>query len=92
MAVRTKRKKGPSHIKRVQTVLTAEQYGLLVQAAKRAKKPVSTLIRESVEKGVLAQELHHRRERALKDLLSLDAPAPDWEKMEEEIIEGARGG
>ena len=79
------------HTKRVQTVLTTEQYELLLQVARQADKTVSALVREVIEVGLLAQEARKRRERAFKKLVSLDAPVSDWERMESEIIAGAQG-
>jgi len=78
--------------KRVQTVLTDEQYKLLLQVAKRKKKTLSALVREAVETECLAEELRMARRHALDKLLSLDAPVSDWEKMEDEITRGVIGG
>ncbi len=91
IAVRTesKEKKGHPRTKRVQTVLTIEQYELLLQAAKQAGETVSALVRKAIETGPLAQELQRKRERAFEELLSLDAPVSAWEQMEKEIAEGA---
>ncbi len=77
--------------KRVQTVLTTEQYQLLLQAARRANKTVSALVREAIEVGLLAQEARRRRASAFKKLIALDAPVSDWKRMESEIIAGAQG-
>ena len=82
-------KKGQPRTKRVQTVLDAEQYELLVKIAKESGESVSALVREAIETGLLAQELKRKRERAFNELLSLDAPVSDWKQMEREITEGA---
>ena len=87
-----KQKTAPLRTKRVQTVLTGEQYELLLQVAKKKKKTVSALVRQAVEVECLEEELHTTRQHALKDLLSLDAPVSDWEKMEGEIVKGVTGG
>ncbi len=92
LSTKSKRKTGPRHTKRVQTVLTAEQYELLVGIAKKKKKPLSALVREALEAGCLEEELRVQRHHALKDLLSLKAPVADWEKMESEIAKGAMNG
>lgn len=78
--------------KRVQTVLSDEQYKLLLQVAKKKKKTLSALVREAVEIECLAEELRATRKHALDKLLSLDAPVSDWEKMEDEIARGVIGG
>lgn len=77
------------YTKRVQTVLTEEQYEILSQLALKQDKPLSVLIREAIEKIYFAEVDRQRRRAALANLLSLDAPVADWEEMEEEIIRGA---
>ena len=74
--------------KRVQAVLTEEQFALLNELAAESGKTISKLIREAVEKVYLEEAVQERREVALKKLLSLDAPVADWEKMEDEILRG----
>ena len=93
MTIHTKvrEEKESSRTKRVQTVLTTEQYELLLQAARQAGKTVGALVREAIEVGLLVQEARRRRERAFKELISLDAPVSDWKRMESEIIAGAQG-
>jgi predicted DNA-binding protein len=77
------------YIKRVQTVLTAEQYENLSRLALEVEKPMSVLIREAIEAVYLKPVDLDRRRAALESLLSLDAPVGDWEDMEEEIVQGA---
>lgn len=89
---KTQQKTGSLRTKRVQTVLTSEQYELLLQIAKKKRKPVSALVREALEAGCLKEALRTQRQHALKGLLSLKAPVADWEKMESEIVEGAMDG
>ena len=45
-------------------------------------------MREAIEKVYIEAEQRERRRRALDELLSLEAPAADWEQMEAEIIAG----
>lgn len=75
--------------KRVQAVLTDEQFALLTELAAESGKTISKLIRDAVEKVYLEEAVQERRQVALKRLLSLDAPVADWEKMEDEILRGA---
>lgn len=89
---KAKQKIASVRTKRVQTVLTKEQYELLLQVAKKEKKSVSALVRQAVEVECLEEELRTTRQHALKNLLSLDAPVSDWEKMEGEIVKGVIGG
>jgi len=94
MGVGTRRTRKTSSLydSRVQTILTSEQYKLLLQIAKKKKKSVSAVVRETIEAGCLEEEFRRQRRQALKDLLSLETPVADWEKMESEIIEGAVSG
>ncbi len=94
MAVRSKAKQkaSPALTKRVQTVLTDDQYELLLRVSKKEKKTVSALVREAVEVECLEKELRTTRQNALNDLLSLNAPVSDWEEMEGEIERGVTGG
>jgi len=78
-----------TYTKRVQAVLTDEQFALLNKLAAESGKTISMLIREAVQKIYLEEAVRERREDALNSLLSLEAPVADWEKMEDEIIRGA---
>jgi predicted DNA-binding protein len=75
--------------KRVQSVLTDEQYEMLVELSQSTGKPLSVLIREAVEKVYFERKARDRRQAALQRLLSLQAPVDDWPEMEKEIAEGA---
>jgi len=77
------------YTRRVQAVLTEEQYKALSHLSAELGKPLSVLIREAVEKMYFQQAERERRREALQRLLSLEAPVADWEQMEEEIIRGA---
>lgn len=87
-----RRREGPNYTKRVQTVLTEEQYEMLLQIAEERGKPVSVLVREAIEEEYFKEAVSKRRQAALKSLLSLEAPISDWEELEEEIVRGALDG
>jgi predicted DNA-binding protein len=76
------------YTKRIQAVLTEEQYEMLSNLSDETGKPVSQLVREAVEKVYLQKASQERRQAALDELLSLDAPVADWVEMEDEIIRG----
>ena len=82
------------YVKRVQMMLTEQQYELLQGYAQETNKPLSILIRETVER-VLIQDLEQRRKQeALKWLFSQELPVDDWEVMERQIEsrwEGCQG-
>ncbi|OGO70409.1 MAG: hypothetical protein A2Z49_12325 [Chloroflexi bacterium RBG_19FT_COMBO_56_12] len=78
-----------TYTKRVQAVLTDEQYALLSELSTESGKTISHLIREAVQKVYLEEVTQERRQAALESLLSLEAPVADWEQMEAEIIRGA---
>lgn len=77
------------YTRRVQTVLTEEQYATLCQVSLELGRPISLLIREAIEKVYFKEADAKRRQAALASLLSLKAPVADWEQMEAEIIRGA---
>ncbi len=81
-----------AYTKRVQTVLTEEQYQDLSRLSSERHKPLSVLIREAIEEVCLEEASRERRETALRSLLALNAPVSDWPDMEEEIIKGATEG
>ena len=83
-----KRRTSSAYTKRVQTVLTEEQYELLLRIAEEEGKPISVLIREAIEEEYFKKVLLQQRKKALKSLLSLEAPVADWGEMENQIIKG----
>jgi hypothetical protein len=78
-----------TYVKRVQTLLTEEEYQDLSRLSADWQKPLSALIREAVEKVYFEQVMRQRRRAALESLLALQAPVSDWPEMEREIIQGA---
>jgi hypothetical protein len=78
-----------AYTRRVQTVLTDQQFEELFQLALETSKPVSVLVREAVETAYFVPKQRQQRLKALERLLALNAPVADWEQMEEEIIQGA---
>ncbi len=77
------------YTRRVQAVLTEEQYETLSRFSEELSKPLSALIRDAVEKVYFQDADRERRRKALQRLLSLESPVADWEQMEDEIIRGA---
>jgi hypothetical protein len=76
---------GPQYVKRVQTMFTEQQHALLSAYAQDINKPLSTLIREMVERTLL-KELEQRRKReALEWMASQRLPVDDWDEMERQI-------
>jgi hypothetical protein len=74
--------------RRVQTVLSDQQYAALQDLAERRGEPLSVLVRAAVEQTYFAEAARTRRRAALDQLLSLQAPVTDWEQMEAEIARG----
>jgi hypothetical protein len=77
------------YTKRVQAVLTEEQFSTLSELSASSGKPISVLIREAVEQVYIVGTSRERRQAALARLVALDAPVADWDQMEDEIISGA---
>jgi hypothetical protein len=76
------------YVKRVQTVLSEEEYQDLARLAEERQKPISVLVREAIEEVYFQEIVRGRRRAALESLLALDAPVGDWPEMEQEIIRG----
>lgn len=77
------------YTKRVQAVLTEEQFSTLSELSASSGKPISVLIREAVEQVYIVGTSRERRQAALARLVALDAPVADWDQMEDEITSGA---
>ena len=78
-----------TYIKRVQTVLTEDQFTTLTRLSETTGKPLSVLIREAVEEVYFEQAQREQRQQALETLLALNAPVDEWDVMEEQIIQGS---
>ena len=77
-----------TYVKRVQAVLSEEEYQNLARLAEERQKPVSVLVREAIEQVYFQEVVRERRRAALRSLLALEAPVSDWPAMEQEIIRG----
>ena len=77
-----------TYVRRVQTVLTEEEFRELVTLSEEKGKTISVLIREAVEDTYFKRAVAERRQAALKSLLALGAPVSDWPQIEKEIIRG----
>ncbi len=77
------------YTRRIQAVLTDEQFEALTSLAHESGKPLSALVRDAIEAVYFRQAMSDRREAALGRLLSLQAPVTEWSEMEEEIARGA---
>lgn len=77
------------YTRRVQSVLSEEQYEELSRIAEQRDQPLSVLIREAVKEVYLERRDTRCRLEAVERIASLDGPVGDWEQMEEEIIRGA---
>jgi hypothetical protein len=73
--------------RKAQVVLSAEQYDLIEGYAREQGKPVSSILRESLERTLLAALDKRRREAALRRLTNQDLPIADWETIERELEE-----
>jgi len=81
-----------TYTRRVQAMLSEEQYQLLVEIAQQRGKPLSVLIREAIEAAYFKEAMLQQRRTALQRLLALKAPVADWPEMEAEITQGALDG
>ena len=73
------------YAKRVQTMLTEQQYELLQEYAQEINKPLSTLIREALEQSLIVDLEQRRKQKALEWMAAQELPVDDWEVMERQI-------
>jgi hypothetical protein len=74
--------------KKIQVLLTEEQFRDLGEIAARQKKKLGTLVREAIEEYHLKQAKQRRIAEAVDRLLSLpEVPVPeDYQEWEEEYL------
>ncbi|MEW5767426.1 MAG: hypothetical protein AB1797_07330 [bacterium] len=75
-----------TYCKRAQVLFTEEQYRLLSEAAQIAHKPVGTIIRESLEKTILAPRKQQKKREAARRICSMNLPTIEWEEFEKELV------
>ena len=73
--------------RKAQVLLSAEQYGLVERYAREQGKAVSSVLRESLERTLLAALGQRHREAALQRLTNQELPVADWETIERELEE-----
>ena len=76
-----------SFTERTQVLLSPEQRARLERLARRQRRSVGAVVRDAIDAYAPSDE--QRRREALAELLSLDAPVPDWPAMKRQIIDGA---
>jgi hypothetical protein len=69
----------------VQAMFTEWEYDLLQQHAKEMNVPVGTLVRETVQKVLIAGLEQRRKEKALEWMAAQHMPVDDWEIMEDQL-------
>ncbi|MBI4769807.1 MAG: hypothetical protein HY784_05165 [Chloroflexi bacterium] len=71
------------YTRRVQAILSEEQYKKLIHVARKQQLSISVLIRRAVEQVYLDNtDGQAQRRAALRDLLAMEAPVADWNTME----------
>jgi len=73
------------YVKRVQAMFTERQFELLWEYAQEIDMPVGTLVRETVEKALIADLEQRRKQKALEWMAAQHLPVEDWETMERQI-------
>jgi hypothetical protein len=74
---------------RTQVLLSPEQLARLKRIAARDGRSVGSVIREAVDAFVVAAP--DSRERALRSIMSMNAPVEDWDVMKAQILESQLG-
>lgn len=72
---------------RTQVLLSPEQRRKVATLAARSSTSVGAVIRQAID-AYLPPVPHDRRQRALDELFSLEAPVADWDEIEREIEAG----
>lgn len=75
--------------RRLQVIVSNDEYNLVAQLARRQNKTISALLRDAIRSTVVEEAVREERRQALRTLLSLDAPVADWLEMEKEMARGA---
>ena len=79
----------PHFSKRLQVLLTPEQYMALEIVAKRRHQPVGATIRDAIERQIIGQERGAKRKQAAAGLCAMKLPTlDDWSgwKRQEEVL------
>ena len=74
---------------RTQVLLSPEQLARLKRIAARDGRSVGAVIRDAVDAFVEAEP--DARQRAVQELLAMNAPVDDWEVMKEQIMRSQLG-
>ncbi len=74
----------PTLTRRVQVLLSPEQYEQLAALARTRGMSVGALIREALERGYLQHRPSEHALEAVRRLAALELPVADWEQMERE--------
>jgi len=74
---------------RTQVLLSPEQLARLKRIAARDGRSVGAVIRDAVDAFVDAEP--DARQRAVQELLAMNAPVDDWEVMKEQIMRSQLG-
>lgn len=75
-----------TYCKRAQVLFTEEQYRLLSEFAQTAHKAIGTIIRESVEKDIIARRKQQKRREAAERICSKNLPTIEWEEFKKELV------
>lgn len=76
--------------KKIQILLSEEQYGLLRRLAAVKGASIGALVRQAVEQVYLGR-FKDEQIKIAERLVGMELPASDRQKMEQEIIKGAMG-
>ncbi len=81
----------PTLTRKAMILFDPEQYRKLEEEARRRKSSVGTLVREAVEKAILAKSKvvsHDERIKAAERIVSAQEEIPEWEEIEKLIARG----
>ena len=74
---------------RTQVLLSPEQLARLKRIAEREGKSVGAVIRDAVDGFIFAEP--DVRQRAVREMLAMNAPVDDWDVMKAQILRSQLG-
>lgn len=78
--------------RKAQVVLTDQQYELVERFSREEQKPISSVLREVIERGLLSELSERRKDQVIKRLFGQGLSVGDWEDMEQQVSNRAECG
>lgn len=76
----------PLYSKKAQVLLTAEEFAVLQQVARRQKKKLGAVLRDAFDRLYVQRHREERIAAACAQLLNIKAPTTDWDAFEKSYV------